>query len=183
MRSFQAAHVLEFQGVGAVLGLVDALLRLHPTSYTATSGPEPQLAQKEKPEQRQQSQTEQQQQQQQQQQHAQGSSSSGDAATHVGFAMVRPPGHHVLAARPMGFGLLSTIAIAAKYLQRVHGIHQILIFGGCGCAPRRKGNTLLSWLLRQLLCVGLLVPHHAKRTLAVRYTELTLFDPGSSCRL
>lgn len=36
-----------------------------------------------------------------------------DLAT-PGFALIRPPGHHVLPARPMGFGLINTISILAK---------------------------------------------------------------------
>jgi hypothetical protein len=39
----------------------------------------------------------------------------------MGFCMVRPPGHHVKASRPMGFGLINFIAVAAQYaLQQPH---------------------------------------------------------------
>lgn len=45
----------------------------------------------------------------------------------MGFCMVRPPGHHVKASRPMGFGLINFIAVAARYaLQQPH-INKVLI--------------------------------------------------------
>ncbi len=42
------------------------------------------------------------------------------------FAAVRPPGHHALAARAMGFCLVSTAVIAARYAQR-QGRDRVLI--------------------------------------------------------
>ena len=44
-----------------------------------------------------------------------------------GFALVRPPGHHALKSRAMGFCLFNTIAIGACRLNRVHGVKRILI--------------------------------------------------------
>lgn len=44
-----------------------------------------------------------------------------------GFALVRPPGHHALRDRTMGFCLFNTIAIGAEYLKRAHGAKKILI--------------------------------------------------------
>jgi acetoin utilization deacetylase AcuC-like enzyme len=44
-----------------------------------------------------------------------------------GFALVRPPGHHALDSRAMGFCLFNTIAIGARYLERNHGASRILI--------------------------------------------------------
>ena len=44
-----------------------------------------------------------------------------------GFALVRPPGHHALQNRAMGFCLFNTIAIGARYLETVHGTRRVLI--------------------------------------------------------
>jgi acetoin utilization deacetylase AcuC-like enzyme len=43
------------------------------------------------------------------------------------FAAVRPPGHHAEPNIAMGFCLFSNIAIAARYLQRRHGVGKIAI--------------------------------------------------------
>ena len=44
-----------------------------------------------------------------------------------GFCAVRPPGHHAEFNYSMGFCLFNNIAIAARYLQRQHGLDRILI--------------------------------------------------------
>jgi acetoin utilization deacetylase AcuC-like enzyme len=44
-----------------------------------------------------------------------------------GFALVRPPGHHALRNRAMGFCLFNTMAIGAEYLKRAFGTKKILI--------------------------------------------------------
>jgi len=44
-----------------------------------------------------------------------------------GFTMVRPPGHHALRNRGMGFCLFNTIAIGAQHLKHVHGAKRVLI--------------------------------------------------------
>ena len=49
------------------------------------------------------------------------------AETANGFALVRPPGHHALKNRAMGFCLFNSIAIGARHLKRVHGAKRILI--------------------------------------------------------
>jgi len=43
------------------------------------------------------------------------------------FCAVRPPGHHAEHDRAMGFCLFNNVAIAARYLQRKHGIARVLI--------------------------------------------------------
>jgi acetoin utilization deacetylase AcuC-like enzyme len=43
------------------------------------------------------------------------------------FCAVRPPGHHALADRAMGFCLFGNVAIAARYAQRRHQLRRILI--------------------------------------------------------
>jgi acetoin utilization deacetylase AcuC-like enzyme len=44
-----------------------------------------------------------------------------------GFALVRPPGHHAMNNRAMGFCLFNTIAIGARYLRLTYGAKRILI--------------------------------------------------------
>ena len=46
----------------------------------------------------------------------------------VGFAAVRPPGHHAEAATAMGFCFFDNIAIAAEHLLRRHGLSRVAIF-------------------------------------------------------
>jgi acetoin utilization deacetylase AcuC-like enzyme len=43
------------------------------------------------------------------------------------FVCTRPPGHHAEAGRAMGFCLFNNIAVAARHLQRTHGLGRILI--------------------------------------------------------
>src|SRR5215470_9159358 len=43
------------------------------------------------------------------------------------FAAVRPPGHHATPDRGMGFCIFNNVAIAARYLQKKHGIGRVLI--------------------------------------------------------
>jgi acetoin utilization deacetylase AcuC-like enzyme len=50
-----------------------------------------------------------------------------EAVDRNGFALVRPPGHHALAARAMGFCLLNNIAVAARYAQDELGLERIAI--------------------------------------------------------
>ena len=43
------------------------------------------------------------------------------------FALVRPPGHHATPGTPMGFCLFNNVAVAARALQRRHGVGRIAI--------------------------------------------------------
>ena len=44
-----------------------------------------------------------------------------------GFALVRPPGHHALADRAMGFCLFDNVAVAARFAQRELGVGRMAI--------------------------------------------------------
>ena len=44
-----------------------------------------------------------------------------------GFALVRPPGHHALPDRAMGFCLFNTVAIGAQHVRRNYGAERVLI--------------------------------------------------------
>ena len=43
------------------------------------------------------------------------------------FCAVRPPGHHAESGRAMGFCLFNNVAIAARYVQKKHGLNRVLI--------------------------------------------------------
>lgn len=44
-----------------------------------------------------------------------------------GFALVRPPGHHALPDRGMGFCLFNNVAVAARHAQTLPGIRRVFI--------------------------------------------------------
>jgi len=44
-----------------------------------------------------------------------------------GFALVRPPGHHAMPNRGMGFCIFNNVAVAAKYALEQNGLSRILI--------------------------------------------------------
>ncbi len=50
-----------------------------------------------------------------------------DGRVRNAFAAVRPPGHHALPDRAMGFCLINNVAVAARYLSRRYGIERVLI--------------------------------------------------------
>jgi len=43
------------------------------------------------------------------------------------FCAVRPPGHHATPNRGMGFCIFNNVAVAARYLQKAHGLQRVLI--------------------------------------------------------
>jgi acetoin utilization deacetylase AcuC-like enzyme len=50
-----------------------------------------------------------------------------EAAESAGFALVRPPGHHALPDRSMGFCLVGNVAVAARHAQDALGCERVAI--------------------------------------------------------
>ncbi len=50
-----------------------------------------------------------------------------DGATDSGFVAVRPPGHHALAAKGMGFCLFNNVAVAVRHAQQKLGMKKVFI--------------------------------------------------------
>jgi acetoin utilization deacetylase AcuC-like enzyme len=50
-----------------------------------------------------------------------------EAVDRDAFALVRPPGHHALADRAMGFCLVNNVAVATRYAQAEHGLPRVAI--------------------------------------------------------
>jgi acetoin utilization deacetylase AcuC-like enzyme len=50
-----------------------------------------------------------------------------EAVRREGFALARPPGHHATPTRPMGFCLVNSVAVAARWAQSELGIGRVAI--------------------------------------------------------
>ena len=82
-----------FQAAAHVLAVLDAILE-SPQAYSETGSPSLTVTDS--------------------QRRTTTSSSSRSRGT-VGFCLVRPPGHHVLPTRPMGFGLVNLVSMAVQH--------------------------------------------------------------------
>ena len=72
-----------------------------------------------------------------------------EAVRRGGFALVRPPGHHALRDRAMGFCIFNNVAIAARWAQEEQGVARLAIVdfdvhhgNGTEAIFRGEGSTL-----------------------------------------
>jgi acetoin utilization deacetylase AcuC-like enzyme len=72
---------------------------------------------------------------------------------HNAFAIVRPPGHHALANRAMGFCFFNNVAIAAAALIANHGLKRVLILDWD--VHHGNGTQELFYASRQVLYMSL----------------------------
>jgi acetoin utilization deacetylase AcuC-like enzyme len=81
---------------------------------------------------------------------------AGCAVTAVergGFALVRPPGHHALSDRAMGFCLVDNVAVAARHAQDVLGFERVAILDWD--VHHGNGTEAIFWDDEQVLYVSL----------------------------
>ena len=63
-----------------------------------------------------------------------------EAVERNAFALVRPPGHHALADRAMGFCLVNNVVVAARYAQAELGLARVAILDWVTGSETRKGT-------------------------------------------
>jgi acetoin utilization deacetylase AcuC-like enzyme len=75
------------------------------------------------------------------------------AAERGGFALARPPGHHALGDRAMGFCLFNNVAIAARHAQAELGLERVAILDWD--VHHGNGTEAIFWDDRSVLYVSL----------------------------
>lgn len=50
-----------------------------------------------------------------------------DGTVRRAFANIRPPGHHAMSEKGMGFCIFNNVVVAARHAQRVHGIERVMV--------------------------------------------------------
>lgn len=50
-----------------------------------------------------------------------------EGAVRHAYALVRPPGHHAMSDRGMGFCVFNNVVVAARHAQRMHGVEKIVV--------------------------------------------------------